>query len=251
IRTLPYVTSWYEKYKDQGLVIVGVHTPEFDFERRTENVRDAIKRYKITYPVAQDNDYATWQAYENRYWPAKYLIDQSGQIVYTHFGEGKYEETENQIRKLLGLSGQADTAEDKRSMAKTPEIYFGLLRQEFFASQTPPAPKATVYEFPDHIPANHFSLEGEWRFEKEFAELVGPSGKIGLNFYASKVHLVAESKHGKPIKVRVTVDGVMRRELEIAGADLYTLAELEKPGEHILEIEVLSPGLLVFTFTFG
>lgn len=140
IRTLPYVTKWYDTYRDKGLVVVGVHTPEFAFEKVTDNVADAIKRFNIHYPVAQDNEYGTWNNYNNQYWPAEYLIDQNGNIVYTHFGEGNYDHTENAIRKLLGLDGSMaeDNGQDL-SRVQSPEMYFGTNRLEYLSSAQQPA----------------------------------------------------------------------------------------------------------------
>lgn len=251
IRTLPYLTSWYDKYKDQGLVVVGVHTPEFAFEKETKNVSEAIKRHSIRYPVAQDNDFATWRAYGNQYWPAKYLVDQTGQIVYYHFGEGKYKETENAIRSLLGLDTEqlAGDDEPQKSSAKTPEIYFGLSRLAHFANLEYPGAGARVYTLPNTLKLNEFAISGMWEFDKEKAILVKPDGKIRLHYFASEVNIVAHSK--QTIKVQIFLDGKETGEIEISDSKLYNLIKLDEASEHTLDLEIPSQGFEIFTFTFS
>ena len=253
IRTLPYITSWHEKYAEEGLVIVGVHTPEFAFEKVTANVETALARHNINYPVAQDNDFMTWRAYSNRFWPAKYLINQDGQIVYTHFGEGKYEETESAIRILLGLeSGLAETTSTTsgvRSDVRTPEIYFGSLRLEAFSGTPSPAAQAQEYSFPEKLSPNNFSLSGQWQFAEEYTELFGDAGSIGLNFYAGNVFIVAEAD--QPVVVEVYLDGVLHNQVTVEESKLYTLVDGASYGPHILELRVKNSGLRAFTFTFG
>lgn len=250
IRTLPYVTGWYEKYKDKGFVVVGVHTPEFAFEKDTSNVQTALKRHNINYPVAQDNDYATWNAYQNRYWPAHYLIDQKGNVVYIHFGEGKYQETEQAIQELLGLSSEQEMAEKNiQSEAKTPEIYFGLKRLEYLSENQSPSTTVKNFSFPSELPLNSFALEGQWEFSEEGAKLSGSSGKVKLNFYAKDVHIVAHSD--QEVEVKVIIDGQLSRTLQVKNSDLYTLFEGEDSRQRILELQIEGQGFEVFTFTFG
>lgn len=249
VRTLPYVTSWYEKYKDDGFVIVGVHTPEFTVEKDTKNVERAIARHKITYPVAQDNDYKTWRAYSNRYWPAHYLVDQRGHIVYTHFGEGKYDVTENTIRKLLGLDEtQMTNGPATKNQAQTPEIYFGLNRLEYLGGQRA-SNKPNVYVMPNRLDLHHFALEGNWQFDAEKATLVSGPGKIKLHFNAAKVHMVASSN--KPISVTAKTDNQAPVVVQISESDLYTLFDSDTGGEHTIEISIPESGFEAFTFTFG
>ncbi len=235
IRTFPHVTQWYEKYKDEGLVIVGVHTPEFVFEKNPANVKKAIDQYKIKYPVAQDNDYLTWQAYNNQYWPAHYLINKEGHIVYTHFGEGNYEITENTIRSLLHMPAIEMEDSSEKNQAKTPEIYFGTSRLEYLSKEK-------------ELPPNRFSLEGEWDLRSEFAELRS-SGSIQLRFNAAKVHFVAESV--EPVRAEVFIDNKKIRDLIIEASDLYTLFEAETAADRVIEIRFEQPGVKAFTFTFG
>ena len=249
IRTLPYVTGWYEKYKDQGLVIIGVHTPEFEFEKVTENVKTAIKRHNITYPIAQDNNFITWNAYSNRYWPAEYLIDKEGNIRYTHFGEGNYDITENTIRKLLGIAQPADTKNPISGEVKSPEMYFGTNRLEYLSPDQSASLQPTHYSLPTNLKLNTFALEGTWKFTPEMAQLTGPGGKIVLRFSAGKVHMVTES--GKLTTVKIWVDGKPQADVIVGMSDLYTLFDSDDYQEHTIEIQIPAAGFNAFTFTFG
>lgn len=248
VRTLPYLTQWNDTYKNQGLVIVGVHTPEFAFEKDSKNVQTAIERYKINYPVAQDNDFKTWNAYKNQYWPAKYLVDQEGNIVYTHFGEGKYDVTESAIRQLLGLdgSGNADTI-GSINKAKTPEIYFGSERSQYFAQQIKSVENS--YTLPSSLSANTFAIEGLWKFDGEKATLTKGPGKVQLQFNSGKVFLVANSE--RPTTIKTFVDGKLAETITISGSQLYTLFDSEDYSNHLLEIQIPDGGFEAFAFTFG
>lgn len=250
IRTLPYVTSWYEKYKDQGFVIVGVHTPEFEFEKVLENVQTAVGRYGIKYPVALDNNFGTWNNYNNHYWPAHYLIDRDGNIRYYHFGEGKYDETENAITELLGM-GKTITKEipEANPTIRTPEIYFGTDRLEYLTNSQSPTKSGADFHLPVQLEANHFALQGTWKFTPEHAELTRGNGAIKMNFFAGKIHMVAEAK--KPITVQITVDGEKQKSVTISGSDLYTLFDSTEYTSHEIIIEIPEAGLEAYTFTFG
>lgn len=250
IRTLPYVTGWYEKYKDQGFTVIGVHTPEFAFEKVASNVETALKRYNITYPVALDNNYKTWSAFKNQFWPAHYLIDKNGDIVYTHFGEGKYEETELAIRTLLGLEGEFQAPPlAETNQAGTPEIYLGSARLEDFGGSETPSAEDQIYAFPKKLTKNKFALEGRWRIDEEAAVHTEGFGRIRLNFTASKVFMVAQSK--EPSTIKIYVDGELQKGVTISGSDLYPLYESGSAGTHTMEIEFPRGGVEVFTFTFG
>ena len=216
IRTLPHTTALYEKYKDQGFVIVGVHTPEFVFEQKTENVEEAIKRYNITYPVAQDNDYATWQAYNNRYWPAVYLIDAEGNIRYTHFGEGDYEETEEAVQTLLKEAGQdiddtkLDAMTDEAPQGggvRTPETYLGSDRGERLVSPEKIENNEQTFTTPGALKMNEYGFEGTWQVEAERS--VASSGSaLTLKFRGEKVFLVMKPEEiGENVQVRVLLNG--------------------------------------------
>lgn len=274
IRTLPHITSWHESYADEGLVIVGVHTPEFEFEKKTDNVIDAIAEYNIEYPVAQDNDYRTWRAYNNRYWPAKYLIDAEGNVRYTHFGEGKYEETEEMIRKLLMERDEAlsnaslEYAEEQLDetprfgQEQTPELYLGLGRMQYFTGSPRPQPGQNTFPLDTSVnQRNRFTFGGDWVLSEEYAE-AGEDATLTLRFVANDVFLViTPAQEGDQVSVKL--DGELISD-EQAGVDveegivtldvdrLYDLVDLRgERGEHLLELEFLSPGIQVFAFTFG
>lgn len=250
IRTLPYVTKWYDTYKDQGFVVVGVHTPEFAFEKDAANVGRAIKQNKINYPVAQDNNYATWKAYDNHYWPAHYLIDKNGRIVETYFGEGNYTQTEAAIQQLLGMQGTFSTYEAAaRSKAKTPEIYFGHLRQQYLSNGENGRAGVREFVIPNHLAANQFALGGTWDVQPEKTVLNKNNGIIKLHFNAGKVHMVASSAKEQSITVRV--DGYPAQIITISDPTLYTLFKTDDYGEHVMEITIPEAGFEAYTFTFG
>jgi len=250
IRTFPHVTQWYEKYKDKGLVIVGVHAPEFDFERQEGNVRDAIKRYNITYPVALDNDLKTWDAFSNQYWPAEYLIDKNGNIVSKRFGEGHYLETENQIRTLLGLPPlQGDEAPSTLGMVGSPEMYFGSDRQEFLASPESGRLGTRDFTAPTRLELNKFALVGAWEIGRENATLVGDHGEIRLHYKAAKLHMVASAI--APTTLEIIVDGKPQPPVTVQGSMLYTLVNGSDYKDHVVTIKIPKNSFHAFTFTFG
>lgn len=266
IRTLPYITKWYEKYKDQGFVVIGVHTPEFEFEKKTENVVEATKKYSITYPVAQDNEYATWQAYDNHYWPAHYLLDADGNIRYTHFGEGEYEQTEMNIKTLLKEAGKkTDDAviniEDQTPQsAQTPETYLGSLRIERFASEEQIDQGIHTYTIPTTMPTHHFAYGGKWDVQEEYAK-PQQGAKLELHYLANKVFLVITPQSPQD-KIKILLDGKVVSAKD-AGADvkngyvvldsprLYNLINSQERTEHTLLLEFETGEVQVFAFTFG
>ena len=267
IRTLPYVTTWYEKYKDQGLVVVGVHTPEFAFEHDTANVQDATKRYHITYPVAQDNNYATWNAYHNMYWPAEYLIDADGHVRHTHFGEGNYDETEQVIQELLADAGKRAAVPLVRagpvpmSEAQTPETYVGLDREDALASpQKPIADIATNYSFPAHLPVHQFALAGLWMLGGEYDTVERAGARLQLHFVARDVYLVLAPPAGQTATVEVSLPpGVANRsedvdahgKLHVSADRLYHIVGLDSLQESTVDLTFAAPGVQVYAFTFG
>ncbi len=250
LRTLPYLAKWYDAYKDKGFVIVGIHTPEFAFERVTRNVQTAIQRFGIKYPVVQDNDYRMWKAYDNHYWPADFLVDQSGKIVAEHFGEGEYDKMEDDIRKLLaaGPPVAQDNGSDL-SRIKSPEMYFGSSRLEYLASPEKPHEGSQTYSAPATLALNNFALVGNWTVDPEDATLAGDQGEVVLRFKSGKVHMVASS--ASPVTVSVTVDGKPQPPVTIEGSQLYTLFDSEDYGEHLLELKIPQAGFHAYTFTFG
>lgn len=277
-RTIPYLNAWYEKYKDKGLVIIGVHTPEFEFEKKYENVLAAVKKFNIKYPVVLDNDFSTWNAYGNRYWPRKYLVDIDGFIVYDHIGEGAYEETEKKIQELLGeraavLGEQEKISKDIAnpkgvgavdfSKPRSPEIYFGASRNLSLGNGKPGTAGLQTLTKPAEIKTNILYLIGVWEFNNEFAENRSSQAKIILRYQAKGVYFVASAKNG--VKMRIFRDGqpltraagedVVKKDGEavvtIKDDQLYKLIEDSEYGKHTLEIIIENPGLRAFTFTFG
>jgi len=251
VRTLPYVTKWYDQYKDKGLVIIGVHAPEFAFEKDTNNVKMAIAQYKIKYPVAQDNNLRTWSAYNNEYWPAEYLIDQTGKIVYTHFGEGEYDVTENMIRQLLSVNGNvAVNNGPDLSQIGSPEMYFGTNREAYLSPQQQASLVPADYKMPTDLALNNFAIEGNWQFLPDKATLISGDGKIKLHFSAGKLFMVAQSLY-QPITLKITVDGKPQPDVTVYQSQLYTLFNSNNYTDHVIEITIPNPGLDAFTFTFG
>ncbi len=253
IRTLPHVTGWYEKYKDKGFVVVGVHTPEFEFEKETANVQKAIKQFNINYPVAQDNDYATWNAYNNQYWPAEYLIDAKGNIRRTHFGEGEYDQSEQAIKDLLIEAGQKvdnsynQVPDQTPSGSITPETYVGGNRADRQTQSNSP-------------PLHYFSLVGKWDVQPEFAK-ASKGAQLLLHFSAQHVYFVIHpGKAGDTIKVflddkpigsdqagKDVINGVVTLDTD----RLYDLVNLKSQEEHLLKLEFENDATECFAFTFG
>ncbi|WP_052697889.1 thioredoxin family protein [Luteibacter yeojuensis] len=255
LRTLPHVTRWYDQYKDKGLVVVGVHSPEFPFEKQEGNVRDAIKKFNIHYPVAQDNDLATWDAWDNQYWPAEYLVDQRGNVVAHHFGEGNYMEMENAIRTLLGLprlaDAKAETDKDAPDFNQlgSPEMYFGSDRSKNNASPEGDRTGTRDFTAPSRLELNQFALVGKWEIGRENASLVGSSGEIRLHFKAKKVHMVASANDA--VTLEIAVDGKPQAPVTVQASQLYTLFDGDGYKDHVLTIKVPKANFHAFTFTFG
>ncbi|PIT91239.1 thiol-disulfide isomerase [Candidatus Kaiserbacteria bacterium CG10_big_fil_rev_8_21_14_0_10_49_17] len=276
-RTLPYLNAWNKKYADEGLVIIGLHTPEFEFEKNYENVKRAVEKWGIEYPVVLDNDYSTWRAYKNQYWPRKYLIDIDGFIVYEHIGEGGYKETEEKIvallnerARVLGEGGVvvSDTAPENVDTVdfgkvRSPEMYFGYARVENLVNPLKSTCTDSVcrYEKPATIPLNGFALSGAWNIEREKATLADSSGSVTLYFNANKVNLVAGADGA--VRAEIYLDGKKVTEnhagysvgsgvVEFNEHDLYNLIDLRgQYGAHELEIRFLDGSVSAFAFTFG
>jgi cytochrome c biogenesis protein CcdA/thiol-disulfide isomerase/thioredoxin len=252
LRTLPHLKSWYERYRSSGLEIVGVHSPEFAFERVPENVKDAVASLEIEYPVALDNDFATWQAYDNQYWPAKYLIDRDGRIRYYHFGEGEYTQTEGHIRTLLAerggsLPARAAPAGDATPRALiTPELYLGYQRATRFVGSAMLAPdRASRYELPGSLPESSFAFGGRWRVERERVVAAGRDASLLLRFRAAKVHLVLGGRGQVEIDFRGR-----KRTIRVARDRLYTLLTLPRVSDGLLALR-FTRGVEAYAFTFG
>jgi thiol-disulfide isomerase/thioredoxin len=248
IRTLPYVEKWYEDYKDQGLVIIGVHTPEFEFEKDPGNVAKAVARLGITYPVAQDNDYKTWQAYRNHYWPADFLIDQEGNIRLMHYGEGDYVETENAIRSLLGMEATQKKEPSAASIPLSSETYLGLARGKSFTSENRLAANQTaVYSYNGPLGDDQIGLKGKWKVEQEKITAEGDDCYLDMNFLASKVHLVLSGSSRTPMQV--FVDGKPSSPILIDSDREYDVAQTSY-GRHQLSLKI-PKGISAYAFTFG
>ena len=277
-RTLPYVRGWAEKYKDQGLVVIGVHTPEFPFEKNIDNIRWAAKDMMVGYPIAVDSDYAVWTAFNNEYWPALYLVDTQGRIRYHHFGEGQYEQSERMIQKLLSEAGHHDTVQSVISVnargaevaaewndLQSPENYVGYGKAEGFASPGGAAQdKEHVYTAPGRLDLNQWALAGDWTVSRGAAALKQANGRITYRFHARDVNLVmGPASHGKNVRFRVLIDGNPPGAAHgvdvddqgygtVAEQRLYQLIRQSQPivGRQ-LEIQFLDPGVEAFSFTFG
>jgi hypothetical protein len=277
LRTLPYIRAWAQKYR-QGLVVIGVHTPEFAFERNVENVRRAVQQMKIEYPIAIDNDYSIWRAFQNQYWPALYFVDSRGQIREHHFGEGEYDRSEKIIRGLLAEAGSAGIGGGAVSVdasgveapadwdnLRSPENYLGYDRTEKFASPVGAAQDGRrVYGLPARLTLNQWALAGEWTMGSQATVLNKAHGRIVYRFHARDVHLVmGPQRRESPIRFRVSIDGqppgaAHGFDVDAGGAGtvleqrLYQLIRQPQPiGDRTFEIEFLDPGVETFAFTFG
>lgn len=264
IRTLPYLKAWYQRYHDKGLVIIGVHSPEFSFERKLANVQDAVKRYGIKYPVALDNHFATWRNYKNHYWPAHYLINKQGMVVYEHFGEGQYAVTENNIRFLLGIKGlsmNVSQAKKTSSFRQTPETYLGYQRADPRYSPKLIANKISKYHFPSELKRNAWALAGSWLVNEKSIQAQSANASINIHFNAKKVFMVMGNDTDKPVKLKVLLNG--KRLLVGKGKDvkdssilvnkhsIYEVVSQKQFGSGYLQVTATEPGVVVYTYTFG
>ena len=275
VRTLPYITAWNDKYADQGLLIVGIHSPEFEFEKDPKNVEMAIGKYGIKYPVVLDNDMKTWKAFENNYWPRKYIADHEGYIRYDHIGEGDYQETEKIIQQLLEerstslgieMTSNAllvDIEEFEHTMFRTPELYFGYKfaqnRNQLGSEEGFQPGKTISYSEPDNIDLHKFYLIGDWKNYDDSMELISETGTIKLLYNAKEVNIVTENDG----KLEIFLDGdslpaeyagkdiTTVNTLQVTEAGLYNIITSESSASHVMEIKVTGEGFQIFTFTFG
>ena len=277
LRSIPYVRAWAEKYRDHGLVVIGVHAPEFAFERNVDNVKNAIKTLKIGYPVAIDNEYKIWRAFENEYWPAHYFIDANGKVRHHHFGEGGYAESERVIQKLLVEAGNKNVPMDiamvnasgaeaasNKSDVDSPETYIGYNRGDHFVSPGGMVQDESHAYAAGEPQLNEWSLVGKWTIGEERAQLDEKDGSIVYRFHARDLHLVlGPSVEGSKIRFRITIDGKAPGEAHGMDADaevngvvttqrLYQLIRAPEPiADHTFEIRFLDPGVQAYAFTFG
>jgi cytochrome c biogenesis protein CcdA/thiol-disulfide isomerase/thioredoxin len=277
LRALPYTEAWAQKYKDHGLVVIGVHAPEFAFEKVPDNVRRAVHDLGVSYPVALDNNLAIWQAFNNEYWPAHYFIDAQGRIRHHHFGEGEYDESERVIQQLLREAGYTDVpggiadphaqgvqaAATPDDPAKSPETYVGYGRGANFASGPAHPDQTSLYQTSYPLQPNQWGLTGRWTIGEEKSALESAGGKITFRFHARDLHLVlGPGADGKPVRFKVTLDGQapgdahgMDTDAEgngtVTSQRLYQLVREKGEGDHTFAVQFLDPGVQAFAFTFG
>ena len=275
IRTLPYITAWDEKYADQGLLIIGIHSPEFEFEKNAENVQVAMDKYGIDYPVVLDNDMKTWKAFENNYWPRKYIADHQGNIRYDHIGEGGYQETEKIIQQLLEERSKAmkieamsstslvSIEEFEHTLFRSPELYFGYKfaqnRNQLGSEEGFQHGKIVKYHEPNNIKLNKFYPVGNWNNLEDSMELTETNGSIKLSYNAKEVNIVTENYaeleifiDGIPLtKEHQGTDIVEGNKLKVVNPGMYNIVSDETSSTHIMEIKIQGEGSRIFTFTFG
>jgi cytochrome c biogenesis protein CcdA/thiol-disulfide isomerase/thioredoxin len=248
LRTLPHLRAWYAAYHEDGLEIVGVHTPEFSFEHELGNVRSAVRRLDVAWPVALDNDYATWNAWGNQYWPAEYLVDQRGEVRAFHFGEGEYRQTEQHIRALLGATGTPTSVSNATpEVPLTPETYLGPERLDTarYVGSKLVTGKLATFQPAARIPQNAISYGGEWTLAGQYAT-AGRGATLRLHFHADDVYIVLGGRG----RVAASVDGKSTRSIRVTGDRLYTVVSSPTPRDSILELR-FSPGVRAYSFTFG
>jgi thiol-disulfide isomerase/thioredoxin len=273
IRTLPYITAWNEKYADKGLLIIGVHSPEFEFEKDINNVQFAVQKFGIKYPVVLDSDHQTWAAFGNQYWPREYITDYQGYIRHDHIGEGNYDETEKVIQQLLderskhlGLNIQTDQSlvnmpEYQFSNTQTPELYFGYDfvegRNHLGNSEGFNPGQTVTYSLSTQQNRDNYYLDGKWQNLPDSMKLVSDDGKIVLSYFAKSVHIVAANNStlqilldGNPIKPNDSGDDVQNATVHISENRLYNIVSTSQSGPHTLTITA-NPGFQIYTFTFG
>ncbi len=272
IRTFPYLRDWHEKYKDKGLVIIGIHSPEFKFERERTNIEKAAERFDLKWPIAMDNNYDMWRAYNNHYWPHKYLVDKDGNIRYDHIGEGGYEETEQVIQKLLAETGKKidmnlTQEEERKFLPITPELYFGYgySRGNFGSKEGFKAKQTVNYSYPSSIKEDYIYMTGSWYNDADNLKHIGnEDGNVILNFIATSVNIVASSE--KEIKLYVYIDDKFINKNE-AGDDvviknnqsyilvkeprLYNVVKNNPYKRATLRLNTKEEGFSIFTFTFS
>ena len=278
LRTLPYVRSWFEKYRGDGLVVLGVHTPEFEVERDVENIRRAAEQMRIEYPIAVDSDYRIWRAFGNEYWPAQYFVDADGQIRHHRFGEGEYERSEDVIQLLLAAAGADPVSRELVSVhgrgieapadwddLRSPETYIGYLRASNFSSPGGAShDRPHDYALPDALHLNRWALAGDWTVGRDAAVLNAPDGRIAHRFHARDLHLVlAPAPDAGPVRFHALLDGdppgaAHGDDTDEPGEGTVTEPRLHQlirqrgqVSEHTFEITFLDPGVRAYVFTFG
>lgn len=252
IRTFPHLRAWHDQYSENGLVIIGVHSPEFEFEKDLGNLQKAVADFNLSYPIVQDNDFNIWRAFDNHYWPAKYLLDKEGVIRYTHFGEGNYDETERKIQTLLGATADLVALPEYRHDSRSPETYLGYWRPANIISSPSIQPeKSAVYTTPTSFSTNGLGYSGQWYLAEKFA-LASPGSSLHFRFDAKEVNLVMAPVDGHlSPTIQVFLDGQLHQTLTLDFKQLYNLVLLEERGNHYLEIKFPDGGVEAYAFTFG
>jgi cytochrome c biogenesis protein CcdA/thiol-disulfide isomerase/thioredoxin len=254
LRSLRYVKEWYQRYHDKGFVVIGVHTPEFDFEKNLGNVRAAVQRDGIEYPVALDNQFATWISFNNHYWPAHYLINKEGEVVYEHFGEGNYDVTENNIRFLLGINELTPLKTENNesgAYSETPETYLGYERAYSTLSPDLVKDKAYRYQYTSTLSQDTWNLDGLWQVNEDSITAVEANAAIKLHFKARKVFVVMGNSTNKPIRVKVRLNNQELPSILVDKATIYPVVSQQQFSSGYLELIATEPGIKIYTFTFG
>lgn len=260
LRTLPYIRAWAEKYREHGFLFVGIHTPEFPFERDLENIRAEIAGRGIEYPVAVDSDYGVWRAFDNHYWPALYLADTDGEIRFHHFGEGRYDDIERAIQQLLAVDdglvsveAQGDEVSAVWEDVRSPESYLGFESAGAFASPDPELDRSRAYELPSRLALNQWGLSGAWTLRPGRVELDETGGRLAFRFHARDVNLIMGTiEPGRGVGYRVTVDGAESGDGTVRSPRMH---QLVRAADHVVErtfeIEFDDAGVAAYCFTFG
>ena len=274
VRTLPHITAWNEKYADDGLLIIGIHSPEFEFEKDVYNVEMAVDKHGINYPVVLDNEWETWKAFENRYWPRKYLADHEGYIRYDHIGEGAYQETEKIIQQLLeeralslgiqvaSAESLVDIEEFQHTSFRTPELYFGYKfapgRNQLGNSEGFNSGNEVTYTLPENFQQHYFYLDGTWENLQGSMKLVSNTGSIVLPYHAKEVNIVAANDAELEIFLddiaipdMYSGNDVISGKVKTSEAGLYNIVNSKEASSHLLKIDISEPGFEIYTFTFG
>ena len=259
VRTLPHLKALYDRYASNGLVVIGIHSPEFDFEKNHDNVAKAVQQLGVTWPVALDDDMAIWNSFNNNYWPEEYLTDRDGKLRQVYIGEGQYDQKEDDVRTLLGVPSNAPRAanggpDQIEAAAQTPEIHFGLSfgAQQFSSSQQQLTGGTTTFSAPDQVPVDTFALVGTWNVSGQGVQSASADAAIELRYRASEVNIVAgASSSSPPVTLNVELDGATQPPVQITGDDLYRVLSNGPSGVHDLVLTPATTGFQAFSFTFG
>lgn len=242
-----WLTKLYSRYSEQGLQIIGVHTPQYNFERVYAGVDSAVKRYNLPYPVALDNNYKLWQSYQNTFWPTTYVLDKEGNIVFASIGEDQQKQIEEVVKSILAIEGGVE-AEQSPTKIAIPDLHLGLIKLSKFGGTEKPNSQEQIFVLPKKLAKDKFALEGKWSFSQESAMHTQGFGKLRLNFKAQKVSMVAKSTF--PMTVKIYVDGALHKAIVIDPVDVYELFNSAENQSRTIELEIPRGGLEIFSFSF-